>query len=189
MRRQNYSGECKDFFVKHHAYLHWESMLNPWIDCLGKKNVFCQKYDRANFDSGSIINDFKRFLIRKMGMDLPETEISPSSSNDSFNNDQVLTCLLRNKHYGGLKKLSNPQRKAFKTYTKTLSDLDSSGLVLTSHVVCQIISDTSETLEYMESEWGIKFDVPNTSEIDYDFSFHSTKKRKQILNELSRHLI
>jgi hypothetical protein len=40
----------------------------------------------------------------------------------------------------------------------------------------------------MESNWGIKFDAPKISEIDFDASFHSTKKRKKILDELNQRL-
>ena len=188
IRRQNFTGESKDFILKHRGYLDWKSMLKPWASYLGEDHVFCRKFARLEFESGSIINDFKKFLRKELKFDLPKQDKSIKSPNESINNDKVLSCLIRNQYFGGHKKLNGSQRRSFKKYLNTFINKDKSGLILTNEDISLIQNECNKSIEYMYLAWGINFETCQIKDRIFDPGFHSIEKRQAILEELRERL-
>ena len=185
VRRQNFKGEPGDFVLAKAGYLDLEGMLSPWIRNFGAERVACRKFDKSVFANGRIEFDFLDYLSSITGEQFHDLEIGELLVNPSFNNEQILASLLRNRYYGGHKRLSYMQKLHYGKFIQGLSGPTSRGLIL-SKCAARAVHDLSKpSLEYVASQFGVEIATPDFTSLTFDENFHCVNKRADMLCALN----
>lgn len=189
VRRLGFQGESGDFVLAQLDYLDWKSLLRPWIDNFGRDNVVCRRFDKQSFDGGRIELDFRQFLEGVAEVNLSDLDVIGRKVNPSFNNDQALASLMRNRHFGGHAGLSEEQRAAYKDYIQWLDSAGGNrGLILTKESARAIRARFYSSRVFMANEMGLEFDTLPLSETLFDSSFLCEEKRSKVKRQLHKAL-
>jgi len=188
VRRLNFQGEPGDFVLSHFGYINWEEMLERWMTHFGSEGVACREFDKAAFLDGKIEFDFIEYLSKVTGVDFSGISVGGSAVNPSFNNDQVLVSLMRNRYFGGYQALSPRQKKIYRSYIRSLDGSARNGLILSKTVANFLKSHSEGDREYVAKRMGVVFDIPAISNLSFDDSYQCIHRRAQIKRSLERRL-
>jgi|GEM_PF-1951940 len=188
VRRLNFKGEPGDFVLSHFDYIDWPRMLEPWMNHFGSDAVVCRKFDKSIFPKGKIEFDFIEYLNKFAGLDASDLSVGSSVVNTSFNNDQALTSLMRNRYFGGYRALSSRQKEIYRDFIHSLHDANENGLILPKSVAGFLSSRSQDAREFVASRMNLEFSIPAISNLNFDDSYHCIHKRAGIKRSLQRRL-